>query len=145
MALEKKERVIVVGCGRLGGRLATMLSDKGYQIVLIDNDESAFAKLPETFGGFTIAADGTDLDTFRYADIDETSTLIATTGNDNLNNLIAQIASRVFGVPNVYVRFEDADKELLIKGFNIEGIYPFKLSMKVFEDSFFGDSEEDEL
>ncbi len=145
MALEKKERVIVVGCGRLGGRLATMLSDKGYQIVLIDNDESAFAKLPETFGGFTIAADGTDLDTFRYADIDETSTLIATTGNDNLNNLIAQIASRVFGVPNVYVRFEDADKELLIKGFNIEGIYPFKLSMKVFEDSFFGDSEENEL
>lgn len=145
MALEKKERVIIVGCGRLGGRLATMLSDKGYQVVLIDNDESAFGKLPETFGGFTIAADGTDLDTFRYADIDETSTLIATTGNDNLNSLIAQIASRVFGVPNVYVRFEDADKELLIKGFNIEGIYPFKLSMKVFEDSFFGDNEEDEL
>ncbi len=145
MALEKKERVVIVGCGRLGGRLATMLSDKGYQVVIIDNDEGAFGKLPETFGGFTIAADGTNMDTFKYADIDETSTLIATTGNDNLNSLIAQIASRIYGVPNVYVRFEDADKELLIKGFNIEGIYPFKLSMKVFEDSFFGDSEEDEL
>lgn len=145
MALEKKERVVIVGCGRLGGRLATMLSDKGYQVVLIDNDEDAFKKLPETFGGFTITADGTDRDTLRYADIDETSVFIATTGNDNLNSLLAQIASRVFGVPNVYVRFEDTDKELLIKGFNIEGIYPFKLSIKVFEDSLFGDAEEDEL
>ncbi len=145
MALEKKERVVIVGCGRLGGRLATMLSDKGYQVVVIDNNEAAFGKLPETFGGFTIAADGTDRDTLRYADIDETSVFIATTGNDNLNSLLAQIASRVFGVPNVYVRFEDTDKELLIKGFNIEGIYPFKLSMKVFEDSFFGDTEEGKI
>lgn len=145
MALEKKERVVIVGCGRLGGRLATMLSDKGYHVVLIDNDEDAFKKLPETFGGFTITADGTDRDTLRYADIDETSVFIATTDNDNLNSLLAQIASRVFGVPNVYVRFEDTDKELLIKGFNIEGIYPFKLSMKEFEDSLFGDTEEDEL
>lgn len=145
MALEKKERVVIVGCGRLGGKLAAMLSDRGYQVVVIDNDESAFVKLSETFGGVTIVADGTDRDTLRYVDIDETSVFIATTGNDNLNSLLAQIASRVFGVPNVYVRFEDTDKELLIKGFNIEGIYPFKLSMKVFEDSFFGDSEEDEI
>lgn len=145
MALEKKERVVIVGCGRLGGKLAAMLSDRGYQVVVIDNDESAFVKLSETFGGVTIVADGTDRDTLRYVDIDETSVFIATTGNDNLNSLLAQIASRVFGVPNVYVRFEDTDKELLIKGFNIEGIYPFKLSMKVFEDSFFGDTEEDEI
>lgn len=145
MALEKKERVIIVGCGRLGGKLAAMLSDRGYQVVVIDNDESSFVKLSETFGGVTILADGTDRDTLKYADIDETSVFIATTGNDNLNSLLAQIASRVFGVPNVYVRFEDTDKELLIKGFNIEGIYPFKLSMKVFEDSFFGDTEEEEI
>lgn len=145
MALEKKERVIIVGCGRLGGKLAAMLSDRGYQVIVIDNDESSFVKLSESFGGVTILADGTDRDTLKYADIDETSVFIATTGNDNLNSLLAQIASRVFGVPNVYVRFEDTDKELLIKGFNIEGIYPFKLSMKVFEDSFFGDTEEEEI
>lgn len=144
MKLERRERVIIVGCGRLGGRLATMLSDKGYQVIVIDSDETAFKKLPETFGGFQIKADGIDLDTLKYVDIDEASMLVACTGNDNLNSLIAQIASRIFGVPNVYVRFEDTDKEKLIKGFNIQGIYPFKLTMGIFEEAIFGENEEED-
>ena len=145
MKLERKERVIIVGCGRLGGRLATMLSDRGYQVIVIDNDEKSFAKLPETFGGFQIKADGIDLETLKYVDIDEAKMLVACTGNDNLNSLIAQIASRIFNVPNVYVRFEDVDKEKLISGFNIQGIYPFNLTMGVFEETIFGSEEEDNL
>ena len=144
MKLDKRERVIIVGCGRLGSRLATMLSDKGYQVVIIDNEEASFKKLPESFGGFQVKADGIDLDTLKYVDIDDASMLVACTGNDNLNSLIAQIASRIYGVPNVFVRFEDTDKELLIKGFNIQGIYPFKLTMGVFEDTLFGEDKEDE-
>ena len=144
MKLDKRERVIIVDCGRLGSRLATMLSNKGYQVVIIDNEKNAFRKLPESFGGFQVKADGIDLDTLKYVDIDDASMLVACTGNDNLNSLIAQIASRVYGVPNVYVRFEDTDKELLIKGFNIQGIYPFKLTMGVFEESLFDGEEEDE-
>lgn len=144
MKLERKERVIIVGCGRLGRRLATMLSDKGYQVVIIDNDENAFKKLPEAFGGIQIKADGIDLDTLKYVDIDDASMLVACTGNDNLNSLIAQIASRIFGVPNVYVRFEDTDKEKLISGFNIQGIYPFKLTMGIFEEMLENGDEEGE-
>ena len=143
MILNKRERVIIVGCGRLGGKLATMLSDKGYQVVIIDNRPEAFNKLPDTFGGFPIKADGIDLDTLNYADIEDAAVFIAATGNDNINSLLAQIASRIYGVPNVYVRFDDVEKERLIQGFNIEGIYPFKLSLKVFEDSFFGEEEDD--
>ncbi len=144
MKLERKERVIIVGCGRLGRRLATMLSDKGYQVVIIDNDENAFKKLPEAFGGIQIKADGIDLDALKYVDIDDASMLVACTGNDNLNSLIAQIASRIFGVPNVYVRFEDTDKEKLISGFNIQGIYPFKLTMGIFEEMLENGDEEGE-
>lgn len=144
MKLAKKERVIIVGCGRLGGRLATMLSDKGYQVVVIDNDESAFRKLNENFGGMEICADGIELETLKYVDIDEASMFVACTGNDNMNSLLAQIASRIFGVPNVYVRFEDTDKELLIKGFNISGIYPFKLTMGVLEKNLFGEEDDEE-
>ncbi len=69
---------------------------------------------------------------------------VACTGNDNINSLLAQIASRIFGVPNVYVRFEDTDKEKLIKGFNIKGVYPFKLTMGVFEENIFGEDMEAE-
>lgn len=144
MKFERKERVIIVGCGRLGGRLATMLSDKGYQVVIIDNDENSFKKLPEGFGGIQIKADGIDLETLKYVDIDDAAMLVACTGNDNMNSLIAQIASRIFGVPNVYVRFEDTDKEKLINGFNIQGIYPFKLTMGIFEEMLSNEDEEED-
>lgn len=144
MIFNKKERVIIVGCGRLGGKLANMLSDRNYQVVIIDNRKSAFEKLPESFGGFPVLADGTDLNTLKYADISEASVFIAATGDDNINNLLAQIASRIFAVPEVYVRFNDADKEKLIQGFNIHGIYPFKLSLGVFEKSLFGDDEQED-
>lgn len=146
MLLNKKERVIIVGCGRFGGRLAARLSDKGYQVIIIDNREEAFNKLPDSFGGFPIKADGIELDTLRYAEIDDASVFVAATGNDNINSLLAQIASRVFGVPNVYVRFDDVDKGKLISGFNIQTIYPFKLSLAQLETSLFGEApEEDEL
>lgn len=144
MKLERKERVIIVGCGRLGSRLADMLSNKGYQVLIIDNDNESFKKLPETFGGIQIKADGIDVDTLKYADIDDAAIFVACTGNDNINSLLAQTASRVFGVPNVYVRFADTDKELLIKGFNIKGIYPFNLTMDVFEESIFGETDEED-
>ncbi len=144
MKFAKKERVIIVGCGRLGRRLASLLSNKGYQVILIDNDDAAFRKLPESFGGIQIKSDGVDLDTFRYVDADEATMLIACTGDDNLNSLIAQIGSRIFGIPNVYVRFEDTNKELLIKGFNIQGIYPFNLTMEEFESAVFGEAKEED-
>ena len=144
MVLNKKERIIIVGCGRLGGRLANRMSDKGYQVVLIDSDAASFDKLPDSFGGFTVVANGIDLDTLKYADIEEAQLFVAATGDDNMNNLIAQIASRVYGVPNVYVRFDDPEKERLIRGFNIHGIYPFKLSLAAIEESLIGESDTDD-
>ncbi len=143
MILNKKERVIIVGCGRLGGRLAMNLSDRGYQVVVIDNRPEAFRKLPESFGGFPIVADGTDLDTLKYAEIEDTAVFVAATGNDNMNSLLAQIASRIYRVPNVYVRFADTSKGKLVKDFNIQCIFPFKLSMTAFEESMFGKEDEE--
>ncbi len=144
MLLTKKERVVIVGCGRFGGRLAARLSDKGYQVVIIDNRQEAFGKLPDSFSGFPIQADGTNLETLEYAEIEDASVFVAATGNDNINNLCAQIAARIYGVPHVYVRFDDITREKLISGFNIQGIYPFKLSLAEIEESLFGESTVEE-
>jgi trk system potassium uptake protein TrkA len=130
---ENKKKVIIVGCGRLGCGLACLYYDRGYDVVIIDNDESAWNKLPLNFGGLKITADGSDLDTLRYVGIDLASTFFAVTENDNLNSFIAQIAARVFSVNDVYARFGDTDKDKLIQGFNIFGIYPFRLTMDSFE------------
>lgn len=144
MLLNPNARIIIVGCGRFGGRLAIRLSDKGYHVVIIDNRPEAFQKLPDSFSGFRIQADGIDLETLSYAEIEEAEIFIATTGNDNINSLLAQIASRIYSVPNVYVRFDDTSKEKLISGFNIQGIYPFKLSLEEIEKHLLGEFEDEE-
>ena len=41
--------VIVVGCGRVGSQLASMLSDNGANVCVIDRKADAFANLGRNF------------------------------------------------------------------------------------------------
>ena len=130
--IKKPKTVIVVGCGRLGASLAGSMSEQGYNVIIVDKDEDSVRKLPESFSGYEIIADATDIDVLERADILGAEMLVATTDSDNVNSLIAQIASRIYGVSKVFIRLNDTEKEKLIDGFNIEVIYPFKLSVGEF-------------
>ncbi|MFA5658362.1 MAG: TrkA family potassium uptake protein [Oscillospiraceae bacterium] len=133
MLFKKSENIIIVGAGRLGSCLAGALSQKGFRVIVIDKDEDAFRKLPESFSGYKITGDGTDIDILKSADIENSQMVISCTDSDNVNSLIAQIASRIYGIQQVYTRLNDTDKDKLLDGFNIHTIYPFKLSMNEFE------------
>ena len=41
--------VIVMGCGRLGSRIAGILDSEGHSVTVLDVNESAFRRLPEGF------------------------------------------------------------------------------------------------
>ena len=133
MLFNKKDDVIIVGCGKLGSTLAGDLSYKGYAISIIDKNKDAFEILPETFSGYQINADGTDTGILENAGIKRANMLLAVTDNDNINSMIAQIASKIYNVPNVYARFNHPDLEEIIDDKNIKVIYPFKLSIDEFE------------
>ena len=47
-------RVIIVGCGRVGARVAAELDQRGENITVIDTTARAFARLPQTFKGETV-------------------------------------------------------------------------------------------
>lgn len=133
MLFKKAKTVIIVGCGRLGANIAGSLSGQGYNITILDKDESAFRKLPEHFSGYELTGDGTDADTLLQIGIKDAYMLITLTESDNTNSLIAQIATRIFSVPKVFMRLSDPEKEKIVEGFNIDVIYPFKLSIGEFE------------
>ncbi len=133
MLFEKTETVIIVGCGRLGSNIAGSLSAQGFNVTILDLDEEVFRKLPDAFSGYELVGDGTDIDTLEQIGIREANILLALTESDNINSFIAQIASRIFNVPKVFVRFNDPEKEQIIKDFNINVIYPFRLSISEFE------------
>ena len=129
-----KNRVIIVGCGRLGSSLATKLSMAGEDVVVLDASENSFRKLPETFSGFQLVGDGTDVNNLEYAGIKEAKMVLATTDDDNVNLFVAQVADRVYEIDRVYIRLNDADKSVLLENTHIVAVYPFLLSMEAFDE-----------
>ena len=130
--MPKFQYIIIVGCGRLGSLLASTLSRQGRSVVIIDRDESTFDTLSIDFSGFQIPGDAAELALLREAKINQADCLLAVTGNDNLNLMVAQIAKSVFAVPTVLVRVFDPHREELYRDLGLGTISPTKLAAEVF-------------
>ena len=102
---------IVVGCGRVGSQLATMLSVEGHNVTVIDRDDSAFKRLGSTFNGVTIKGLGFDEDVLIEADIRSADVFAAVTDLDNTNLMAAEVARKIFGVPHVVARLYNPQRE----------------------------------
>lgn len=103
--------VIVVGCGRVGSQLASMLSDNGNNVCVIDRNADAFANLGRDFNGSTVQGVGFDEDTLTKAGVDDCDVIAAVTQFDNTNLMVAEVGSRLFDVPHVIARLYNPDHE----------------------------------
>jgi trk system potassium uptake protein TrkA len=106
-------KVLIVGCGRVGSRLAQELDDEGHDVTIVDNNPDAFSRsasrgaFGENFRGNFVVGDGTEADLLRRAGIEDADCFIAVTQGDNRNIMAAQIAQNVFHVPKVVCRIYD--------------------------------------
>jgi trk system potassium uptake protein TrkA len=100
-------RVIVVGCGRVGARVAAELDQRGETVTVVDVSARAFSRLPQSFKGETVRGNGTDEDVMRSAGADQADIVMALTEGDNRNALAAQLAKHRFGVPRVIAKIND--------------------------------------
>ncbi|HET9417466.1 MAG TPA: TrkA family potassium uptake protein [Candidatus Limnocylindria bacterium] len=100
-------RVIIVGCGRVGARVAAELDQRGEHVTVIDTSPRAFNRLPQTFKGETVRGNGTDEDVVRGAGAEQADLLMALTEGDNRNALAAQLGKHTFGVPRVIAKIND--------------------------------------
>lgn len=78
--------------------------------------------------------DGISTDILEAGGIKDADICIVATDNDNTNNLIAQIASRIYNVRKVYMRLKDIEKNSLVENYNIQIICPYTLCIKEFEN-----------
>ena len=119
---------IIVGCGRLGASLANQLSDKGENVLIIDQSEESFRKLSPDFGGIALKGDGTEIPFLTDAQIQQATSVIAVTNHDNTNVMIAQIAKEVFHIDNVIARLYDPDRQCVYQELQINTVCPVVLS-----------------
>ena len=114
--------VVVVGCGRVGAGLARILEDMGHSVAVVDQDQKAFRRLPEGFGGRVVLGVGFDRDHLRAAGIEDAGALAAVTSGDNSNIMIARIAREVFAVERVVARIYDQRRAAIYERLGIPTI-----------------------
>lgn len=125
-----EDYTVIIGCGRLGANIADELSNDGKNVLIIDENQSAFRRLSSNFGGLSIVGNGTDFDVLKEAKLGKANVAIVVTNNDNTNIMIAQIAKEVFNVKNVIARLYDPTREDIYQGLGINTICPAMLSIK---------------
>ncbi|MDQ6601576.1 MAG: TrkA family potassium uptake protein [Chloroflexota bacterium] len=126
--------VVILGCGRVGSRLAITMDGDGYHVTVIDTDSFAFRRLPESFRGRTILGTGIDEDVLRRAGIEGAQTFIAVTDRDNLNIMAAQIAQTVFRVPEVMARVYDVERAEVYAKMGLKTICPTATVAQLFRE-----------
>jgi len=103
-------KVIIMGCGRVGVQLAQLLVEEGHQVVVIDLDANALARLGSGFKGQKVVGVGFDRDVLIQAGIEQADAFAAASSSDNANIIAARIAHNIFHVPRVVARLFDPQR-----------------------------------
>jgi len=117
-------KVVIMGCGRVGARLAGLLDGAGHQVTVIDNNAYSFRRLPSDFKGTALVGNGIDQEALRKADIENADVFFALTQGDNRNIMACQIAKIIFDVPRAICRIYDPLRQELYTTLGLETISP---------------------
>jgi trk system potassium uptake protein TrkA len=126
--------VIIMGCGRVGAQLASILDSEKHKITILDINGHSFRRLPPTFSGTALLGDGTDEETLKKAGIREADAFIAVTEGDNRNAMAAQIAKHIFNVPKVICRIYDPLRKDVYESIGIDTISPTTVFAQLLKD-----------
>jgi len=117
-------RILIVGCGRVGWRLASDFTTRGHDVVVVDIKPHAFRQLPEEFPGRVIVGTGIDEDVLRSAGIELADVFVAVTDDDNTNIMAAQIAQKIYHVPRVVLRVYDPVRAEIFRELGLTVVCP---------------------
>lgn len=127
-------KVVIMGCGRVGARLASLLDKDGHTVTILDNDSYSFRRLPPDFGGTALFGNGIDEDVLRRAGIEEADAFVALTQGDNRNIMSSQVAKHIFNVPKVVCRIYDPLRRDMYQELGLEAISPTTIFAQILRE-----------
>ena len=131
-------KLVVLGCGRVGSTLATMMDASGHEVTVIDRNSEAFRRLGDTFQGKTLVGEGVDEDVLRKAGIEHADAFCATTEGDNRNIMASQVVRTMFNVPKVITRIYDPIREQSYRELGLQTVCPTIMGANAIRDMLGG-------
>jgi trk system potassium uptake protein TrkA len=96
---------IIVGGGKVGIYLASLLLTEKHQIKIIDNRKERIAILEQSFPAeMLIRGSGSDPNVLEAAGIHKANVIAAVTGSDETNLVVSSLARQEFNCPRVIAR-----------------------------------------
>ena len=88
-------KIVIIGDGKVGHKLTSQLSEEGYDIILIDQNEGKLQEALNQLDIYCITGNGVDIEVQKQADVPHADLVIACASTDELNMLSCLIAKRL--------------------------------------------------
>ena len=124
-----------MGCGRVGSALAKLLDADGHEVIVVDENPTAFNRLGANFRGHVVVGTGIDYDVLKRAGAGSADGFVAVTDGDNRNIMAALIARRMFKINHVVCRIYDPPRGQLYRDLGVQTIIPTTVNAKLIRDS----------
>lgn len=125
-----KKKIVIIGCGECGSTTASILSEKGNYVYIVDKDEEQFSLLENNFSGFMIEKEVNDVPTLENLIDGQIDVLMVVTGNDDTNIFLSIIAKNILNIETVVTRLYDETKKCILSEEDIEVFFPSLLAME---------------
>lgn len=133
--------ILVIGCGKIGCRLASLLSDEGHDVSVVDSVEENFDLLDDNFSGFTTTGVPIDQDVLKRAGIENCDAVAAVSADDNVNIMVCQVAKEMFDIKNVLARIYDPKREDIFSHFDIHTVCPTNLTVAAIRNTLINNNK----
>ncbi|WP_435067284.1 cation:proton antiporter domain-containing protein [Haloplanus sp. C73] len=126
-------RVIIIGAGNVGQTLARRLEDRGENVVLVEEDVNSVEAARN--GGLTVHhGDGTDTEVLRSAGAENAKIVATTTGDDDVNLLVSQLAESKFSPETILARVNNPDNVDAFEDLGVRAISAVDATAMAFDD-----------
>lgn len=102
----RRRQYLVIGAGRFGSALAETLTNAGHEVVVVDSDESAIARITDLVDHAAIV-DATNDDAMAKLGVDSFDTVVVAIGSDLDASILATVAAKSAGARHLICKAEN--------------------------------------